>query len=188
MKLRDYANKLGLTYRTAWNHFNAGLIDGAYKIPNGTIIVPEKQLDEKKEEYGVILYARTSSSQNKKMLEEQSKRLESYAIARGYKIKKTIKEFGSGLNDSRKQLTTILKENKYDKIIVEHKDRLTRFGFEWFRLLTNDRIEVINENKEKDEDLAQDFIAIIHSFSARLYGQIKSKRIQLEIKKSLNKE
>ena len=40
MKLRDYANNLGVTYRTAWNHFNEGLIKGAYKMSNGTIIVP----------------------------------------------------------------------------------------------------------------------------------------------------
>lgn len=188
MKLRDYANRLGVSYRTAWNHFNEGLIEGAYKLSNGTIIVPEEKIIENVQEHGVVLYARTSSSQNKKMLDEQSKRLETYAIARGYKIKKIIKEFGSGLNDTRKQLSSVLKENKYDKIIVEHKDRLTRFGFEWFRLLTNDRIEVINQTKENDEDLTQDFIAIIHSFSARLYGQRKSKRIKVEIKKSLNRE
>ena len=142
----------------------------------------QKTINQK---YGVVLYARTSSSQNKKLLDEQAKRLELYAISKGYKIKQIIKEFDSGLNDSRKQLTKILKENQYDKIIVEHKDMLTRFGFNLINLLTDNRIEVINESKEKDEDLTQDLISIIHCFSARLYGLRRSKRLKLEIQKDI---
>lgn len=185
MKLSQYAKKLGICYRTAWNQFNNNLIPGAYKLPTGTIIIPDNIIENNKQKYGVILYARTSSSQNKKLLDEQAKRLELYAISKGYKIKQIIKEFGSGLNDSRKQLTKILKENQYDKIIVEHKDRLTRFGFNLINLLTDNRIEVINETKEKDEDLTQDLISIIHCFSARLYGLRRSKRLKLEIQKDI---
>ncbi len=184
MKLSIYAKKLGVTYKTAWNHFNKGLIKNSYKLPNGTIIVNE----EINIEHGVILYARTSSSSNKKLLEDQAKRLELYAIARGYKIKNIIKEFGSGLNDERKQLTKVLVENKYDKIIVEHKDRLTRFGFNWFVIMTQNRIEVINESKEKDEDLVKDLISIIHCFSSRIYGLRRSKNIKDKIKETLNSE
>ena len=66
-----------------------------------------------------------------------------------------IKEIGSGLNDSRKQLSLILKNNNYDKIIVENKDRLTRFGFNYIQLLTGNKIEVINETNKKDEDLIE---------------------------------
>ena len=80
----------------------------------------------------------------------------------------------------------MLKENEYDKIIVEHKDRLTRFGFNWFQILTNNRIEVINESKTQDEDLVKDLSSIIHSFSARLYGQRKSKKVSTEIKKIIS--
>ena len=126
---KEYAKKLGVTYKTAWNWFKSGFIEGAYQLPSGTVIIPESS--EQQTSYGVILYARTSSSQNKELLENQAKRLEEYALARGYKIKQTVKEFGSGLNDNRKLLSQILKEDKYDKIIVEHKDRLTRFGFNY---------------------------------------------------------
>lgn len=188
MKLSDYAKQLGIQYRTAWNHYKAGKIKGAYTLPSGTIIVPDQNSQNNDQKYGVILYARTSSSQNKNMLDEQANRLELYAIAKGYHIKQVIKEFGSGLNDERKQLTKILKDNEYDKIIVEHKDRLTRFGFNWLQLLTGNRIEVINDTKEKDEDLTQDLISIIHCFSARIYGLRRSKRLQLKIKEELKKE
>lgn len=184
MKLSEYAKKVGVTYKTAYNWYKTGKIENAYEMPSGMIVVPDTEEKDKKE-YGVILYARTSSSNNKKMLEEQAKRLESYAIAKGYKIKQIIKEYGSGLNDQRKLLSKVLKDDKYDKIIVEHKDRLTRFGFNWIQLLTNNRIEVMNESKEKDEDIVNDFISIIHSFSCRLYGLRKSKRLKLKIKKDI---
>ena len=89
------------------------------------------------------------------------------------------------MNDERKQLTKILQENKYDKIIVEHKDRLTRFGFNWIQLLTGNRIEVINETKEKDEDIVKDLISIIHCFSARIYGLIRSQRFDAKVKQAI---
>lgn len=190
MKLSTYAKELGITYKTAWNWFKAGKIDGAYQLPTGTVIVPN-DIERQNNSYGVILYARTSSSQNKDLLERQVERLKEYAISNGYKIKQVVKEFGSGLNDERKQLTKILKENKYDKIIVEHKDRLTRFGFNWLQLLTNNRIEVINESKEKDEDIVKDLISIIHCFSARIYGLRRSQKLKTKIEKVIeetNKE
>ena len=62
---------------------------------------------------------------------------------------------------------------------MEHKDRLTRFGFEWFRLFVEQqgrRIVVINEAGDDRTDLVQDFVSIIYSFSAHLYGQRRSKR------------
>lgn len=183
MKLSDYAKKLGVTYRTAWNWFKTGSIKGAYQLPSGTVIVPEES--ENSNNYGVILYARTSFSQNKELLENQARRLEEYAIAKGYKIKQIIKEFGSGLNDNRKLLSQVLKEGKYDKIIVEHKDRLTRFGFNYIQILTCGRIEVVNESKEEDEDITRDLISIIHCFSARIYGLRRSKRLKFKVKEAI---
>ena len=82
-------------------------------------------------------------------------------------------------------MSKILKEDKYDKIIVEHKDRLTRFGFNYIQLLTGNRIEVINEVKEEDEDITQDLISIIHCFSARIYGLRRSKRLKIKIKDAI---
>lgn len=184
MKLSQYAKKIGVSYQTVWNWYKDGLIENAYQLPSGTIVVPDN-VDENGEQYGVILYARTSSSQNKNLLDGQVERLTNYAAAKGYKVKQIVKEFGSGLNDERKQLTKILQENKYDKIIVEHKDRLTRFGFNWIQLLTGNRIEVINETKEKDEDIVKDLISIIHCFSARIYGLRKSQRFDAKVKQAI---
>ena len=190
MKLSHYAKKIGLDYRTVWNWYKEGKIPNAYQTHSGTIIIPDEEI-EHKQEYGVILYARTSSSQNKELLDNQVERLKNYATSRGYKIKQIVKEFGSGLNDERKQLSKILQDNQYDKIIVENKDRLTRFGFNWIQLLTGNRIEVINEAKEKDEDIVKDLISIIHCFSARIYGLRRSQRFDTKIRQVIedtNKE
>lgn len=183
MKLSQYAKELGVCYKTAWNLFKQNKINGAYQLESGTVIVPNNIFDNNTQENGVILYARTSSSKNKTLLENQVKRLEQYAIAKGYKIKQIVKEYGSGLNDERKLLSKILKDDNYDKIIVENKDRLTRFGFNWIQLLTGNRIEVINESKEKDEDITKDLISIIHCFSARIYGLRSSQNLKNNIKK-----
>lgn len=183
MKLSQYAKELGVCYKTAWNLFKQNKINGAYQLESGTVIVPNNIFDNNTQENGVILYARTSSSKNKTLLENQVKRLEQYAIAKGYKIKQIVKEYGSGLNDERKLLSKILKDNNYDKIIVENKDRLTRFGFNWIQLLTGNRIEVINESKEKDEDITKDLISIIHCFSTRIYGLRRSQNLKNNIKK-----
>lgn len=184
MKLSDYAKQVGVCYKTAWNLYKANKIEGAYQLPSGTIIVPNN-INEAQHSKGVILYARTSSSQNKKLLENQVERLKDYACAKGYTIKQIVKEYGSGLNDERKLLTQILKDNNYDKIIVENKDRLTRFGFNWIQLLTGNRIEVINETKEKDEDITQDLISIIHCFSARIYGLRRSQNLKKKIQQDI---
>ena len=183
MKLSQYVKELGVCYKTAWNLFKQNKINGAYQLESGTVIVPNNIFDNNTQENGVILYARTSSSKNKTLLENQVKRLEQYAIAKGYKIKQIVKEYGSGLNDERKLLSKILKDDNYDKIIVENKDRLTRFGFNWIQLLTGNRIEVINESKEKDEDITKDLISIIHCFSARIYGLRRSQNLKNNIKK-----
>lgn len=67
MTLREYAQKLGIQYRTAWNHFKEGKIEGAYKHHTGTIIVP----DEESFKPVYVLYCRVSSSQNKSNLDTQ---------------------------------------------------------------------------------------------------------------------
>jgi predicted site-specific integrase-resolvase len=71
---------------------------------------------------------------------------------------------------------------------VEHKDRLTRFGFKYIESLMElqgRKIEVINNLDDKD-DLIQDFVSVITSFCARIYGQRRSKRSTEKLIKELN--
>jgi predicted site-specific integrase-resolvase len=168
MKLSDYAKKLGVSYKTAWRMWKRGEIK-ATQLPTGTIIVTtEETLPQ-----GVAIYARVSSAENKSNLDSQAERLKAYCIAKGYQIKYIIKEVGSGVNDNRKKLIELLLKDDYSLIICEHKDRLTRVGFNYLKVLLNQQgkdIEVVNLAEEKKDDLMQDFVEIITSFCARLYS------------------
>ena len=105
--------------------------------------------------------------------------MEGWAVANGYRVVASVAEVGSGLDDRRRKLATLLKRDDWGTLIVEHKDGLTRFGFEWFRLYVERegrRIVVVNEAADDRADLIQDFVSIIYSFSVRLYGRRRSKR------------
>ena len=78
----------------------------------------------------VAIYTRVSSSENKDNLDRQAERLEEYCMARGYRISKVVKEIGSGVNDNRKKLEKLVGDRSYNRLVVEHQDRLTRFSLQ----------------------------------------------------------
>ena len=177
IKLSEYAKRHGVTYRTAWNKFKEGKIPNAYKDEFGNILVrvetPKENLSKK-----VAIYTRVSSNENKSNLNSQADRLKNYAIAKGYTITHIVKEVGNGVSDNRKKLLKLLQKNDYGILIVEHKDRLTRFGFNFIKTLLEDKgvkVEVVNEAEDETSDLMQDLISIIYSFSKKMYGFKKSK-------------
>ena len=185
MKLSKYAKKVGVTYRTAWSWYDSGQIKGAYQTPTGTIIVPDET--ESKAEY-VAVYARVSSSENKSSLITQSKRVQKFCKAKGWVVKRVEEECASGLNDKRPKLMKLLTDKSVTKIVVEHKDRLTRFGYNYINELWAGEIVIVNEVQEDEKDLMQDFVSIITSFTARLYGLRRSKRKTEQLIKELEKK
>jgi predicted site-specific integrase-resolvase len=89
------------------------------------------------------------------------------------------------MNDDRPKLNKILLRKDWDIIIIENKDRLTRFGFNYLNLLlklAGKQIIVINNSNEDKQDLINDLVSIIYSFSARLYGLRKRKNKEDVIK------
>ena len=118
-----------------------------------------------------------SSHDQKEDLQRQLQRLKDYASAKGYVIAGEVTEIASGLNSNRPKLNKLLSNNEVNTIIVEHRDRLSRFGFELIQstLSSNNRnILVINET-EQDMDLFQDFIDVVTSMCARIYGKRSAK-------------
>lgn len=182
IKLSEYAKNKSVTYRTAWRHFKEGKIEGAYKDKYNSIYVPiNKHIDYKQ----CVCYARVSSSKMKDNLIRQQKRLEEFASSNDYNIYKSVKEVGSGMNDNRQKLIKLLMDDNWNTLIVEHKDRLTRFGFNYIKMLLeskNKRIIVINESNEDKNDLMEDLVSIIYSFSARMYGLRRNKNKESIIK------
>lgn len=172
MKLSEYAKLKGVHYKTAHNWYHAGRIPGAYQMDTGTIIVPNESEVNPNRQTRVVIYARVSNHSRRKELNYQVKRAEDYAISNGYAIDKVYKEVASGMNDKRKIFWAML-ESKPTKIIVENKDRLTRFGFEYLDKLLNDvgcEIEVIHKDNSDENDLIKDLVSVITSFCCRLYG------------------
>ena len=187
MKLSKWAKKMGISYRRAWQMFKDGKIPEAKQLPTGTIVVLEEEKDALPKDT-VAIYARVSSHENKDNLERQLERLKEYAMARGWKIIYVVKEIGSGVNDARPKLIGLLKKKNYSILLVEHKDRLTRFGFNYLKLLTENQgktIEVVNSAEEEKEDIVQDFVSVIYSFAAKVYGLRRAKRKTEKIVKEI---
>lgn len=174
MKLSEWAKKNSVTYRTAFTHYKKGMIPNAYTLPTGTIVIPDESV-KSKPEFNVV-YARVSSSENRDNLDSQAKRVSEFCNAKGWVVHDIVKEVASGVNDKRPKLSKLLKEKRATRIIVEHRDRLTRFGFNHIRDLFDGDIVVINEAEEDERDLVQDFVSIITSFCARVYGHRRTKR------------
>ena len=173
MKLAVWASRQGLTYGAAWRMWKAGKLPvRATQFPTGTIIV-----DERPEEEGVALYARVSSSDQKKDLEAQLGRLAAAAAVRKLKVIKTVTEVGSGLNGHRRGLMKLLRDPKVRTVMVEHRDRLMRFGSEYVEsaLAADGRRLVIMDSAEMNDDLVQDMISVLTSLCARLYGRRSAK-------------
>ena len=184
MRLTTWAKKTGVSYKTAWRLFKTGMLS-CKQLPTGTIIVLENEGQEQKRER-VAVYARVSSSENKSNLDSQADRVCAFCSAKGWIVETIVKECASGMNDQRPKLKALLQDKSITKIVVEHKDRLTRFGFEYIKLLASAEIVVINEAKTDESDLMSDFISIITSFSARLYGRRRSRRNTEKLIKELN--
>jgi putative resolvase len=177
MKLSHYAKQQGISYRTALRWFRDGTIQG-YQAPSGTIIVTEdRQVQPASGK--VAIYARVSSSEQRENLERQAERLSQYCTVRGYQVTLVVKEIASGVNDSRPKLLSLLKDTSITRVVVEHRDRLTRFGFHYIDALFSVQgrvIEVVNPAENDKEELLADLTSIIYAFCARLYGQRRAKR------------
>ena len=176
MKLSQYAKKVGITYKTAWRWYKAGTLD-AYQTPTGMVVVRDPQA-EKPVTGRIALYARVSSADQKSDLERQVQRLRDYAAANGYQVAKEVTEIASGMNDNRPKFLKLLADPSIGTIIVEHRDRGTRFGWNYLTTLMEvqgRRIEAVFPNETRD-DLVSDFVSIITSMAARIYGRRGSRR------------
>jgi len=180
MKLSSCAKKLGIHYNTAYRLFKRGQIAG-YQLPTGTVIIEEpvaKAVVPNRPGHLVAVYARVSSSENEKSLDTQAERLISWCNAQGWSVAKVVKECGSGINDQRPKFLALLANREIQRIVVEHKDRASRFGVTYMHTLLamQDReLVVVNTADTAQDDLMGDFVALITSFCARLYGRRRAK-------------
>lgn len=128
-----------------------------------------------------VIYARVSTHKqaNRGDLDRQVEKVKLFAINENVKNLMVKTDIGSGLNDNRKGLVSLIdmiQEGKVNRVFILYKDRLTRFGYHYLEKICNFHgvsiVVVSNEtgSESQSEELAEDIIALIHSFSGKLYG------------------
>jgi putative resolvase len=170
IKLSAWAKLNGVSKLTAWRRASEGMIPGARQNPSGHYVV---EIDDPEPEKTTAIYARVSSHDQRSDLDRQIARLAVYAAQSGMAVGKVVSEIGSGLNGRRRELARLLADPTVGTILVEHRDRLARFGVEHLQAAfaaTGRKIIIVDEG-EVEDDLARDLIELMTCFSARLYGR-----------------
>lgn len=135
---------------------------------------------------GIATYSRVSSHEQKQKgdLDRQSQRISEYCAKKKYTIEHIIKDVGSGLSDTRHGFVKLMEmviEKKISKVVIEHKDRLTRFQYNLIERFFNsygviiERLET-GEDISEEEELVNDIMMLMASFSGKLYGKRSAKR------------
>jgi len=141
MKLSDYAKQQGVRYETAWRWFRDGKIRGR-RVGVHTILIEEAVPKPSPVTQVTAVYTRVSSAENTSNLDSQAERLVAYCRVRGYQVSKVVKEIGSGVNDNRPKFLALLADPSIGRIVIEHRDRGTRFGFRYIETLLRRLTEI----------------------------------------------
>lgn len=198
-KPKDFAEMIGVSVKTLQRWDNQGKLKARRTPTNRRYYTHQQYVDylgETTTKQGkTIIYTRVSTSNQKDDMKNQIEYLKEYANAKGMIVDEIFEDIGSGLNYNRKKWNKLIEDcmlGEVKTIIVAHKDRFIRFGFEWFeRFLKANGVELIvvnNETHSPEQELINDLISIIHVFSCRIYGLRKYKKVikeDKEIVKSL---
>lgn len=138
-----------------------------------------------------VLYCRVSTKKQAETgnLERQKERLYKYASENGYEVCKVFSEVTSGVNENRREfhkMIDYLRKNEIDYLVIEYKDRLARMGYRYIEKtceILKTKIDIVEniEDKDLNQEMVEDILAIITSFSAKLYGR----RGAINVKKTL---
>ena len=144
------------------------------QLPNGRYYVVAPPGNDAR----CVVYARVSSAEQREDLDRQVGRVVEWATRQGYRPDEVVKEIGSGLNGNRRQLRRIAGDSTVGMIIVEHRERLCRFGFEYVEAALAGRGArvLVVEEVEIEADLVRDVTEVMTSLCARLYGKRSAKR------------
>ena len=186
-KPQEFAEMIGVSVKTLQRWDKGGKLK-AYRTPTDRRYYTHKQYveymgDGSSRRGKTVIYTRVSTSNQKDDLRNQVEYLRQYANAKGIIVDEVFEDVGSGLNYNRKKWNKLIEDcmlGLVKTIIVAHKDRFVRFGYEWFeRFLKSNGVEIIvvnNENASPEQELINDLISIIHVFSCRIYGLRKYKK------------
>ena len=194
ISINKVAKQLNKSAQTLRNWEKTGELIPAYKTKSGYRYYTEEQINKllgvEEKERVTIGYCRVSSRKQQDDLERQTENMRNYLCAKGYKFE-IITDIGSGINYNKVGLNILLDKvikGEVDKVVVLHKDRLLRFGFELVENLCKrygTSIEVVNNTpKTEEQELVEDLVQIITVFSCKLQGKRanKMKKVIAELK------
>ena len=198
-KPKDFAELLGVSVKTLQRWDREGILKANRTPTDRRYYTYDQYLQFKgihteEDERQVVLYSRVSTRNKKDDLQNQTAFLRQYCNAKGMIVDECIEEYGSGLNYNRPKWNRLLDdvmEQKIKTIVITHKDRFIRFGYDWFEKFCmkfhTTIIVVNNESLSPQEELVQDIISILRVFSCRLYRLRKYKK-QIERDEEIAKE
>ncbi|SOE46762.1 putative resolvase [Streptomyces sp. OV198] len=171
MRLSEWARQQGVSYQTAWRWVKDGKMPVPVRqAPSGTWLVDEPVVQSSGR---VVAYCRVSSADQQADLEGQVARVVAGANRQGLAVAEIVTEVGSGLNGRRRKLHRLLSDPTAGTIVVEHRDRLARFGVEHVEAVlsaSGRRLAVLDPAESADE-LVRDITEVLTSMCARLYGR-----------------
>lgn len=190
MKANEVMLKYRITRQTLYRWRRDGVIEYTqtpsgryvYGLNNAYEVAGEKEITIQK----TVIYARVSTSGQKENLERQIKRLKQFASANGMIVDEVHSEIASALNYNRKKFNKILNDifdGKVKIILIEYRDRMVRVGFDHFekickrfgvKLIVADQTE--DSSKDKQKEIINDLVSIMHHFSAKIYSLRKNKK------------
>lgn len=174
MNLSEWADRVGVNKHTAYRWYREGKLPvPARRV--GKLILVNVDGAVSAENTRTVVYARVSSHDQRTDLDRQVARLTAWATAAGMAVDEVVTEVGSGMNGKRRKFQRILADPTASVIVVEHRDRLARFGVENLEaaLSAQGRRVVVSDPGETDDndDLVRDMTEVLTSFCARLYGR-----------------
>jgi putative resolvase len=172
VNLADWAESVGVNRHTAYRWFREGTLPVPAERVGRLILVRTTPAGEDAAG-GVVVYARVSSHDRRADLDRQVARLTAWVTEHDLRVGQVVTEVGSGLNGKRPKLRRILSDPDAKVIVVEHRDRLARFGVEHLEaaLSAQGRRIVVADAGETTDDLVRDMIEVLTSMCARLYGR-----------------
>ena len=185
---KEFRNKYRISSATLWRRVHVGTVK-TKELYGTTYYLDE---DPSSEASMNVIYCRVSNTKQQADLKRQETILREYCVSNGIIPDKVISDIASGMNENRKglhELIGLVKDGKVKTVYVSYKDRLTRFGFDYFVYLFNlfgTEIKVVNLTSEEyfQQELTQDFISILHHFSMKLYSnrrkEIKKLKSEME--------
>ena len=179
VRLSDWGRQFGRVPRVSWQMMKDGRLPKDLEVQKiGRIYYVRSRSAVVASGIRTVLYARVSSSDQSADLIRQVERVQVFARKQGWVVDEVVMETASGMNGKRRKLLRVLGSGGAVRLVVEHRDRLARFGFEMVEAAVRGGGGeiVVMEDGEVEDDLVRDVTEVLTLFCARLYGKRSAAR------------